>query len=453
MSLHTQPADARRQAAQSLIIPSPLPDELDRGYFGMVMRVNGVSTEREMDTLLANRAGLSGRGRGEYSRIEILSRAAHIALEDFVRDHTTLPLRRAITSYQPDLEHGCQANARILWYSGMRVTRPGAYFCPECVNEDLQFHGRAYWRRDHQIPGMFWCSKHLTCLCYRDEESAFRSVPSEFVENCHTVPEAWLALQSSPAVESFLTISSALMQRRSPFAVKLVAEVLRQRALAAGFQTYPGKVRAPLLSDAVVAAFGKKWLSAVMPTLANKPAGEVLHPMDGVLFLQTSASSATAYILALAVLFDTPEQALNALIRPEMPQLCRRPRPASPIVDSQTLRSAYIQSRGSYRGVATLLDLPASTVTKRLGKLALPNISGKRGSSLARAALMFLKDGRSLSESAASASIDPEILEELLRVIGTGFMDLLEDIARVDSDGERKNRRLRRLLPREVGTT
>lgn len=41
-----------------IITPSALPDEVDRGYLGRIMRSNGIVTQREMVLLLSDWSGL-----------------------------------------------------------------------------------------------------------------------------------------------------------------------------------------------------------------------------------------------------------------------------------------------------------------------------------------------------------------------------------------------------------
>lgn len=40
------------------------------------------------------------------------------------------------------------------------------YFCEECMKEDLESYGESYWRVIHQVPGVYYCTKHERVLNY-----------------------------------------------------------------------------------------------------------------------------------------------------------------------------------------------------------------------------------------------------------------------------------------------
>ncbi len=114
-----------------LIRPSVLPDEIDRGYLGRVMRVNGLSDKQGILRALRVWSGLPADG-GTGPRtgtIALLSQLANIPLYVFVARHTTLPWRRAITWHKTHIDHGGEHSESIVAGSGIRLAREAAYFC------------------------------------------------------------------------------------------------------------------------------------------------------------------------------------------------------------------------------------------------------------------------------------------------------------------------------------
>jgi hypothetical protein len=132
------------------------------------------------------------KSRRELSCLELLSLTGDKLLEAFAQQHSTIPLRRAVTSFHaqsPARQPNSPDNAVQL--SGWSPSREGAYFCATCASEDLSNHGVGYWRRAHQIPGQLWCRDHHTPLRYRKTDDAFLQSTSNYIADASVVPADW----------------------------------------------------------------------------------------------------------------------------------------------------------------------------------------------------------------------------------------------------------------------
>lgn len=426
--------------------PSPFPGELDRSYLGRVMRLNGKSSEKDIVVLMSLWAGVAGRPRREVSCLELLSKVAGVDLPSFVRQQTTLPLRRAITSYQPDLPHGSEASRSMLWTSGMRQIGSASCFCPECVREDLDFHGQSFWRRGHQILGLLWCPQHAVPLRYVEGKSAFLSPPSRFLDHSIAVDETWAAeVYQNTSIQKHLEICLGLMDRSAPLEVKKVSGVLKEKASALGYQTCGGKVKRPLISDAVIKAFGRKWLATVLPSLADKPTGELLHQMDGVLWLKTSASSVIPYILASALLFESADAAINAFQSSVNRERERR----SSKIETDVLINAYIQTSGNYSAAAKLLSASRQELVAKFQGVGLPNLVDKAHRNTLAAAHAFFVEKLPLSQSAARGMITVDEMGEIFRDASPELAQALQKMSRPAGRGTGK-KRAKQLTPEEA---
>lgn len=432
--------------------PLPLPDELDRGYLGRVTRLNGFKDEKQCAAELSVWTGLAEQHERAVPCAMLLSRVAGMRTEDFARRHTTLPLRRGITSYVPTLAHGCESNDTILRNSGMRLARPGAYFCRACAEADQGFHGMSYWRREHQIPGALWCSKHDAPLSYVEDDRAFLEAPSAHFEQCHTVDDGLVeASAANLAVRRFLEICEGLLDRTAPIDVKDVASVLAGRARSRGLQTWAGKASAPLLSDLVADSFDAGWLAIVFPDLGKKRKGELLNRLDGVLYLRTSASSTVAYVLAATVLFDSADEALQALQsighQEEAAPMRKR---SSSRPDDEILRAAYVEMGGGHAAVAKLLTANYGAVSPRLDAMGLPKLISNGRGRVGAALRAFLLEGRSTADSAAIGGLSVDELESSIRTACAQFVQTLVLIESQEQSAKRTFRRTRQVAPHEV---
>lgn len=431
--------------------PSPYPEELDRGYLGRVMRINGSATEKDAVTLMSIWAGAADKSRREVSCLELLSKVAGTDVPTFVRQHSLLPFRRGITSYQPDLLHGSEQQRSMLWSTGMKLARIGAYFCAECVREDQGFHGQSYWRREHQIPGMLWCSKHATPLKYTEDESAFLLPPAVQLQHCQSVDEHWVKQAfNNKAIQRYNEICSNLLDTRKTFDVKHVSVTLKEKASAQGFQTHGGKVKSPLLSDAVINAFGRTWLATVLPSLADKPDGIYLSQMDGVLHLKTSASSTSAYVLALAVLYESVDMALNALQSSSSVVITKSRQPSAQFTRDELL-DAYIQGRGNYSTIASNLSIAKTTIAFKLAAIGLPNLIQKGKKSVFKAVFAFYVEKQSLLASVTEGNISSAAMEDLIRNASCDLTRALQAMQRPVGRGTGV-RRARQLTPGEASS-
>lgn len=398
---------------------------------------------------MAQHSGLAKANKREVSRLELLSHTAQINTEDFARNHTTLPFRRGITSYIPDLIHGSKDKLSMLRTTAMRSAKPGAYCCSKCIEQDLKTLGISYWRRKHQLPGLFWCPDHNIPLNFLEDEGSFLEAPEEVLHNSIVISNSWLPdAINNKLINTFLEISFALLEMDKPLSVAFVMPVLKEVASKLGFQTHGGKVKYPLLSDAIVKKYGKEWLSTVMPTLAFKKEGEILSQMDGVLYLSNSSSSVSAYILALSALFETSEKALQAINKGS--ELSKRHRSKTALIDITVLRSTYIESKGNYSKCVRKLNTNYQHASQKLCNMGLPNIKDGQLLRIERAANAFYIEGESVEASARAGNLATKEFEAFIRISGSPIVKILLEMRKPLSGRGSGKRRPLKFTPQEV---
>lgn len=417
-----------------IIRPEVLPDEYAPGYKGRVLNFNGM-TDRKlgMETLMAW-SGNAGSSRREISTVELLAKIAGIDVTQFVCAHTTLPLRRAVAATLLDVEHGCTRQRSLLWCIALRDTRPGAYLCTQCVLEDLDFHGMSYWRREHQLPGQFCCAKHNLPLSFVESINSFLSPPSAFYKNPQVVDYLWAAkLQASKPINRFLAITSDLLARSKPLDEREVSRVARAKASALGLHTGRGTVKGKLISDFIKERLDKEWLASVAPGLVEKPAGELWLPVDGTLAGKRRGISATIYAIAFAVLYESSDEAINAMLTPSPPHDENASRgPLVHEVTEQRLRDTYVECRGCHAAVARLLQLSQSTIRMRLQEQGLPTLGTTASASFRKAAAAVFIDGVSPDHASKAYSVNRAELERLVIQSASPLRSALAAIRRAE---------------------
>lgn len=394
-----------------------LPDEIDRGYLGRVMRFNGVRERKDALQALRVCAGEPADG-GEGLRtgtVALLASLAAMPLEQFVAEHTTLPWRRAIAWSKTDVEHGGEDSESIISISGMRLARNAAYLCPDCVAADQVELGFSYWRRDHQLPGRERCARHGTMLARVDNEWAFVKSPASFIKADQAKVLDESNAQEQIMVQRFHAIADALMARKLPVPIAVMRGVLHRRGQASGMQVHGGEVKHTLLSDVIKRAFPTNWLREVYPALASKPERKLMNRVDGVFYFAKGASSVEPYFLALAVLFDSADEAIQTLLQAEAQPQPARVRQKSEEISSEMLVAAYVEARGIVSEVARRCGTSAFMVSRQLAALGLPALKRKSSAGILSAAWAFYVENRNLIETAAVGGISLVELGDLLR--------------------------------------
>lgn len=159
----------------ALYFPTPYPGELLYSLFARFQSHMGYrNTYTAMKALFGQgRAVISYDFQGGLSRLGWLFEDRwKISIADAANHFTLLPYY--LSTLEPEqrmklaeiLEGGDASTLAIrLGLLGIHV-RPPEFLrmCPVCIEEDLARFGETYWRRSHQLPGVWMCPTHSTEL-------------------------------------------------------------------------------------------------------------------------------------------------------------------------------------------------------------------------------------------------------------------------------------------------
>jgi hypothetical protein len=393
-----------------------MPDEFWYGYFIRLSKVNGTNSPIIAHKLLGTFFQKAEEGSLPSITI-LLTRALNLTVDQFCRFHTLLPVQKAVANSDYScVRHGDQSDLTILNYHAQKIINKELKTCSECVAEDIAFHGFAYFRREHQLPGFNCCSKHRSTLI-RSRSKEFTnpdlisSIDDEVLDTTHE--------QLNEHILRYKTIMDSWVSSEQPIPLTRLTSLMQDRARSLELRwSREGNKR--LFSDFVYECYSIGWLENLIPDIKNKVVGKYFAPLDSILTPQNNATRALVYAIALAVLFDSAEDALNASyslinngsissIKPKTTDL--------ESLSASKLYSIYVECKGIASEMARKLRITEDGMIKILNKNALAALGGTSKNTIL--AYLDFQNGLGLMESCLKHKVEISDLERFLRKSST----------------------------------
>ena len=270
-----------------MLHPDIKPGEFIRGYRARQVAVNG-------------RGGFVRPQK--CSTTELFARIG-IPLCDIVQMHTFVPYLRAIADGGHAAGKPLSLDQHYLRVSIFEAPVPQPRVCESCFREDLGFWGFAYFRREHQLPGVHFCLKHAEPLMLLPGTWAFDEVLR--LKAAKAREREWQSEADISAVARFAEVSVGLLERKTLASRATIVQAIRSRLAEQGMDEAE-------LSDAVDSAFGFEW----QQNLELRGAGCGSARRYGALMERgtlrpRARPHIVPFIMALVALFESADEILN----------------------------------------------------------------------------------------------------------------------------------------------
>lgn len=302
-----------------LIIPEIMPNELHWGYMGRILALNAIRTKDIPKALSAIRrhGDFDFILHGSGSALGILSSITNLSEMEFSRDHTLVPLY-AFEHYCQDYAFGLSLRRKL---AASLLSFRHLCFCNKCVDDDLLRFGFSYWRRDHQLPGSFWCQHHQTKLRSTQTNTSYFNSPAFLREeyNLHHLPLE--NYDNNELIQHFLFLQRCILWSADRLCRHRLLEMTRDRALYLGYHL-PSSTKRHLGND-MLTAYGKNWISLVVPDYEELTNNQLWWVFKGAFSEVENSKGTLLLMLVAAYLFDN-DHLLSKLLHQGRPKNKKR---------------------------------------------------------------------------------------------------------------------------------
>lgn len=419
-----------------MLVTKPLPEEFSAGHMGRLLRLNAMPAIRATAHKLLRRAAFGASHDEAVSPLHSLAAIVGLDPVAYARRHSLLPFHSHAFRSDQSGYHDHWLLAHFLKFGTSSNT--DVALCPECIEEDEDFWGFSFWRREHQINGMRWCMRHGEPLRYIEDRDAFLSTPREWLSRAKGFSENGLYAKAPEALKRFQEMARLMLEQGAPASLSRMRDHIAAHAQANGFVLSECATGHRLASDHVFRVFPKSWLQEVFPKSTRKTPGEYCCVFDNALKpVRSGMTSAPAIAVVLVTLYDAPETAINA-IHSKQPPLTPRvvgeesgpqavPAQAAPAgrfdrkappttLSSRNLARLYIKHHGDHAAIAEELHCSEQSVSDLLAKRRKHVVPAIRKAPEAIALHEFLS-GRSLADASRNHGVPLAALEAMLRYL------------------------------------
>lgn len=245
----------------------PYPDEIVGSIFARASYRYSLSVKSLTGSIF-------GKSRSSTSFLmtanaRVLGALCGMDAEKFLENHTIFPYVTAFMSVEDRarlLDKALNSRPGLDCLGSLtRSVSHGANFrkkCQQCEFEDIRETGESYWRRTHQLPGVYMCVKHNTPLHVTGIK-----LRGNFNRNINIRPEATVGFPSdsirpTSAIETTARISHNCLIGTSPKQLDTV-ERYSTLARAKGYSISDEMVASQRLSADLKDFFGQEFLSEV----------------------------------------------------------------------------------------------------------------------------------------------------------------------------------------------
>lgn len=186
--------------------PIILPEEYWVGYFWELRNINS----RSFSPTFCHPRSKASKVLHRISENEI-ARLAGISMPQLEQLHTLAPYAIAGKIAQGRVKRAaCAGSLPRGNLTPVRMLR----YCPSCCAEDIEKHGRSYYRRSHQLPGVNWCSLHGFQRLVWTPKNKFGRSPEQWcgLKPPSDIPRWWqLSKMAQLLIAEFMQASEDLM--------------------------------------------------------------------------------------------------------------------------------------------------------------------------------------------------------------------------------------------------